>query len=132
MAAEFLQQMTGDKQHDAHLIGQFGVGFYSAFIVADKVSVETRRAGLETDAAVRWESDGEGEFTGSTSTATTLVGGSNHVIDTGKGEVFQIGTSTGTGDFWDGWVDEIAVWKTPVQKDTVLNHYKVGKPRDKR
>jgi molecular chaperone HtpG len=61
--AEFLHQMTGDKQHDAHLIGQFGVGFYSAFIVADKVSVETRRAGLDSDAAVRWESEGEGEFT---------------------------------------------------------------------
>ena len=61
--AEFLQQMTGDTQHDAHLIGQFGVGFYSAFIVADKVSVETRRAGLDADAAVRWESEGEGEFT---------------------------------------------------------------------
>jgi len=61
--AEFLQQMTGDKQHDAHLIGQFGVGFYSAFTVADKVSVETRRAGLDADAAVRWESEGEGEFT---------------------------------------------------------------------
>jgi len=61
--AEFLQQMTGDKQHDAHLIGQFGVGFYSAFIVADKVTVETRRAGLDADAAVRWESEGEGEFT---------------------------------------------------------------------
>ncbi len=61
--AEFLQQMTGDKQHDAHLIGQFGVGFYSTFIVADKVSVETRRAGLGNDAAVRWESEGEGEFT---------------------------------------------------------------------
>jgi molecular chaperone HtpG len=61
--AEFLQQMTGDKQHDAHLIGQFGVGFYSAFIVADKVTVETRRAGIESNAAVRWESEGEGEFT---------------------------------------------------------------------
>jgi len=61
--AEFLHQMTGDKQHDAHLIGQFGVGFYSAFIVADKVTVESRRAGLEADAAVRWESDGKGEFT---------------------------------------------------------------------
>jgi molecular chaperone HtpG len=61
--AEFLQQMTGEKQHDAHLIGQFGVGFYSAFIVADKVTVETRRAGSDVDAAVRWESEGEGEFT---------------------------------------------------------------------
>ena len=61
--SEFLQQMTGDKQHDAHLIGQFGVGFYSAFTVADKVSVESRRAGLDANAAVRWESEGEGEFT---------------------------------------------------------------------
>ena len=61
--ADFLQQMTGDEKRDAHLIGQFGVGFYSAFIVADKVSVETRRAGLADDEAIRWESDGQGEFT---------------------------------------------------------------------
>ena len=61
--AEFLQQMTGDKQHDAHLIGQFGVGFYSAFIVADKVTVESRRAGSAADAAVRWESEAQGDFT---------------------------------------------------------------------
>ena len=61
--AEFLQQMTGDQQHDARLIGQFGVGFYSAFIVADKVTVETRRAGLPAAEGVRWESDGAGEFT---------------------------------------------------------------------
>jgi molecular chaperone HtpG len=59
--AEFLEQMTGDQQHDAQLIGQFGVGFYSAFIVADKVTVDTRRA--DSDEAVRWESNGEGEFT---------------------------------------------------------------------
>jgi molecular chaperone HtpG len=59
--AEFLEKMTGDQQHDAQLIGQFGVGFYSSFIVADRVTVETRRAG--EDQAVRWESDGEGEFT---------------------------------------------------------------------
>ena len=61
--ADFLQQMTGNDKKDAHLIGQFGVGFYSTFIVADKVTVESRRAGLATDAAVRWESDGQGEFT---------------------------------------------------------------------
>ena len=61
--AEFLQQMTGDKQHDSHLIGQFGVGFYSAFIVADKVTVESRRAGCGPDAAVRWESEAKGDFT---------------------------------------------------------------------
>ena len=61
--SEFLQQMTGDQQKDAKLIGQFGVGFYSAFIVADKVVVESRRAGLTVDEGVRWESDGAGEFT---------------------------------------------------------------------
>ena len=60
--AEFLQRMTGDDRKDAKLIGQFGVGFYSAFIVADRVIVETRRAGLPAQDAVRWESDGQGEF----------------------------------------------------------------------
>ncbi|MCA3184876.1 MULTISPECIES: molecular chaperone HtpG [unclassified Cupriavidus] len=60
---EFFQQLSGDQQKDAALIGQFGVGFYSAFIVADKVTVETRRAGLAASEAVRWESAGDGEFT---------------------------------------------------------------------
>ena len=60
--AEFLEQMTGDEQKDAQLIGQFGVGFYSAFIVADKVAVASRRAGLPSDQGVLWESDGQGEF----------------------------------------------------------------------
>lgn len=57
----FFEQLSGDEKKDAHLIGQFGVGFYSAFIVADKVTLTTRRAG-ETE-AVRWESQGEGEYT---------------------------------------------------------------------
>ncbi len=59
---EFFSRLSGDQQKDAHLIGQFGVGFYSAFIVADKVTVLTRRAGDNTDQGVRWESDGGGEF----------------------------------------------------------------------
>ncbi|MEN7432345.1 molecular chaperone HtpG [Chromobacterium sp. TRC.1.1.SA] len=57
----FFEQLSGDEKKDAHLIGQFGVGFYSAFIVADKVTLTTRRAG-EAE-AVRWESQGEGEYT---------------------------------------------------------------------
>jgi molecular chaperone HtpG len=61
--AEFLQQLTGDEKKDARLIGQFGVGFYSAFIVADEVEVITRKAGLAAEEAVRWRSDGQGEFT---------------------------------------------------------------------
>lgn len=60
--AEFLGQMTGDQKKDAQLIGQFGVGFYSAFIVADEVTVETRRAGEDAAGGVRWQSDGQGEF----------------------------------------------------------------------
>jgi len=61
--AEFLQQMTGDEKRDAKLIGQFGVGFYSAFIVADRVEVVSQKAGQKADSSVRWESDGQGEFT---------------------------------------------------------------------
>jgi molecular chaperone HtpG len=61
--AAFLQQLTGDQRKDAHLIGQFGVGFYSAFMVADRVEVFTRRAGAPADTGVRWESHGESEFT---------------------------------------------------------------------
>lgn len=60
---EFFSKLSGDQQKDAGLIGQFGVGFYSAFIVADKVSVITRRAGENSDQGVAWESDGGGEFT---------------------------------------------------------------------
>ncbi len=59
---EFFGKLSGDQQKDANLIGQFGVGFYSAFIVADKVTVLTRRAGENADQGVRWESDGGGEF----------------------------------------------------------------------
>jgi molecular chaperone HtpG len=59
---EFFTRLSGDQQKDAALIGQFGVGFYSAFIVADKITVETRRAGLPADQGVRWESGGEGDF----------------------------------------------------------------------
>ncbi len=60
---EFLKSLTGDQQRDAHLIGQFGVGFYSSFVVADRVTLLTRHAGLQPDEAVLWESDGRGEYT---------------------------------------------------------------------
>ncbi|MFO1403083.1 MAG: molecular chaperone HtpG [Azonexus sp.] len=60
---EFFSSLTGDQAKDAHLIGQFGVGFYSSFIVADKVTVVSRRAGLPADQAVKWESGGEGDYT---------------------------------------------------------------------
>jgi molecular chaperone HtpG len=59
----FLESMTGDQAKDSRLIGQFGVGFYSAFIVADRVTLTSRRAGLAPEHGVRWESDGRGSFT---------------------------------------------------------------------
>jgi molecular chaperone HtpG len=61
--AEFFGRLTGDQQRDAQLIGQFGVGFYSAFIVADRVEVLSRRAGDPPGAGIRWESSANGEFT---------------------------------------------------------------------
>ncbi|WP_291525437.1 molecular chaperone HtpG [Acidithiobacillus sp.] len=60
---EFFERLSGDQTKDAKLIGQFGVGFYSAFIVADSVSLNTRRAGMEAEHGVRWESDGTGTYT---------------------------------------------------------------------
>src|SRR5690606_32494603 len=60
---EFFSRLTGDQQQDAQLIGQFGVGFYASFIVAEKVTVISRRAGVPASEAVRWESVGDGEFT---------------------------------------------------------------------
>src|SRR6478609_8036891 len=60
---EFLAALTGDQRQDASLIGQFGVGFYSAFIAADRVTLTTRRSGLTAAEGVRWESDGRGSYT---------------------------------------------------------------------
>ena len=60
---EFFASLTGDQQKDARLIGQFGVGFYASFIVADRVTLQTRRAGLPAAEGVRWESEGSGEYT---------------------------------------------------------------------
>ena len=60
---EFLRSLTGDQQKDANLIGQFGVGFYSSFIVADKVTLRTRHAGLDSQHGVLWESNGQGAYT---------------------------------------------------------------------
>src|SRR5260370_11325123 len=60
---EFFQSLTGDQQRDANLIGQFGVGFYSAFVVADRVTLTTRKVGHAADDGARWESTGEGQYT---------------------------------------------------------------------
>ena len=88
---EFFSQLTGDKQKDAQLIGQFGVGFYSSFIVADKVTVNTLRAGLPSSEAITWVSDGQGEFTISESAKTT------------RGTEVTLHLREGEDDFLSGW-----------------------------
>ncbi|MBI4984278.1 MAG: molecular chaperone HtpG [Rhodocyclales bacterium] len=88
---EFFSQLTGDQQKDAHLIGQFGVGFYSSFIVADKVTVTTRRAGLPANQAVRWESDGSGEFS------------VEMVEKAGRGTEITLHLKESEGDLLSGW-----------------------------
>ena len=75
---EFLQRLSGDQKKDAQLIGQFGVGFYSGFIVAERIVVESRRAGLPAEQGVRWTSDGSGQFT--TETITRAARGTSVIL----------------------------------------------------
>ncbi len=81
---EFFSKLTGDQQKDAALIGQFGVGFYSAFIVADRITVESRRAGMAADQGVRWTSGGEGDFT--VETITREQRGTDVILHLREGE----------------------------------------------
>ena len=81
---EFLDQLTGDQKKDANLIGQFGVGFYSSFIVADRVTLSTRRAGQPAAEGVRWESDGGGEY--SLESVTKVERGTEIVLHLREGE----------------------------------------------
>ena len=88
---EFFNALTGDQTKDANLIGQFGVGFYSSYIVADKVTVHSRRAGLDADQAIKWESAGEGEFTIEMAEKTT------------RGTEVTLHLRDGEDDFLSGW-----------------------------
>ncbi len=89
--ADFLKNLSGDQKKDSHLIGQFGVGFYSAFIVADKVDVYSRRAGTPASEGVHWSSKGEGEF--EVATVDKPERGTRIVLHLKKGE----------DEFADGW-----------------------------
>lgn len=89
--ADFMKNLTGDQKKDSHLIGQFGVGFYSAFIVADKVDVFSRRAGAPITEGVHWSSKGEGDF--EVATLDKAERGTRIVLHLKKGEE----------EFADGW-----------------------------
>ncbi|WP_101050370.1 molecular chaperone HtpG [Macromonas nakdongensis] len=75
---DFMSRLSGDQKKDAQLIGQFGVGFYSGFIVADKITVESRRAGLKAEEGVRWVSGGSGDF--ETETITRAARGTSIIL----------------------------------------------------
>lgn len=89
--ADFLKSLSGDQRNDSHLIGQFGVGFYSAFIVADKVDVFSRRAGLPAAEGVHWSSRGEGEFEVAT------------IDKPERGTRIVLHLKSGEEEFVDGW-----------------------------
>ncbi|MBF0184605.1 MAG: molecular chaperone HtpG [Magnetococcales bacterium] len=88
---EFLKSLTGEQAKDAHLIGQFGVGFYSAFVVADKVTLLTRRAGDGAEQGVKWESAGDGEYT------------LEPVVKEGHGTEVTLHLREGEDEFLDDW-----------------------------
>ncbi|MCS3511403.1 MULTISPECIES: molecular chaperone HtpG [Pseudomonas] len=89
--ADFMKNLSGDQKKDSHLIGQFGVGFYSAFIVADKVEVFSRRAGLDASEGVHWSSKGEGEFEIAT------------IEKADRGTRIVLHLKSGEDEFADGW-----------------------------
>jgi molecular chaperone HtpG len=89
--ADFMKQLTGDQRKDSHLIGQFGVGFYSAFIVADKVDVYSRRAGTPASEGVHWSSKGEGDFEIAT------------IDKAERGTRIVLHLKAGEDEFADGW-----------------------------
>ena len=89
--ADFMKNLTGDQKKDSHLIGQFGVGFYSAFIVADQVDVYTRRAGAAASEGVHWSSKGEGDFEVAT------------VDKAERGTRIVLHLKSGEEEFADGW-----------------------------
>ena len=88
---QFLESLTGEQAKDARLIGQFGVGFYSGFVVADRITVTTRRAGLGPEHGVRWESDGEGSYVVET------------VDKAGRGTDVTVHLRDGEDEFLDGY-----------------------------
>ncbi|WP_137805441.1 molecular chaperone HtpG [Pseudomonas sp. G(2018)] len=89
--ADFMKNLSGDQKKDSHLIGQFGVGFYSAFIVADKVDVFSRRAGSPASEGVHWSSKGEGEFEVAT------------IDKAERGTRIVLHLKSGEDEFADGW-----------------------------
>jgi molecular chaperone HtpG len=116
----FLESLSGEQQADARLIGQFGVGFYSAFVVADKVSVLTRRADAAAAEGVRWESDGKGEY----SLAAEAIAA--------RGTAVILHLKDDESEFLDHWKlrELIRTYSDHVAFPIRMKKYKDGKPTD--
>jgi molecular chaperone HtpG len=116
----FLESLSGDARKDTQLIGQFGVGFYSAFIVADRVTLVTRKAGAPADAGVRWESAGTGEYTLETVEAAA------------RGTSVTLHLKDEETEFLDAWKlrDLVARYSDHVAFPIRLPKQKDGKPTD--
>jgi len=116
----FLESLSGEQQADARLIGQFGVGFYSAFVVADKVTVLSRRAGVDAKDGVRWESDGQGEY--SLAAEDIATRGTSVILHLKEDET----------EFLDHWKlrDLIRKYSDHVAFPIRMKKFKDGKPTD--
>ncbi len=117
---EFFSKLSGDQQKDASLIGQFGVGFYSGFIVADRLSVETRRAGLAPEQGVRWESAGAGDFT------------IEEISKPGRGTAITLHLKEGEDEFLSTWKLKSVIQKYSDHISIPIQMYKEEWDQDKK
>ena len=131
---EFLAQLTADRAKDAHLIGQFGVGFYASFIVADRVTLVTRRAGLTPEHGVRWESTGEGSYT--VETAEKATRGTDVILHL-RPEEDELLSGYRLREILRKYSDHIAVpilmkkeqWDSEARKQVAHRRGRTGQPR---
>ncbi|NLJ92602.1 MAG: molecular chaperone HtpG [Aeromonadales bacterium] len=112
----FFGQLSGDESKDSQLIGQFGVGFYSAFIVADKVTVQSRAAGQPADQGVQWESDGDGSFTVA------------NITKAGRGTDVILHLRDSEQEFLDDWRLRSIIGKYSDHISIPVEMYKEGEP----
>jgi molecular chaperone HtpG len=117
---EFFSKLSGDQQKDASLIGQFGVGFYSGFIVADRLTVETRRAGLAAEQGVRWESAGAGDFT------------IEEISKPGRGTAITLHLKEGEDEFLSTWKLKSVIQKYSDHISIPIQMYKEEWDQDKK
>ena len=124
---DFINHLTGDQSKDSQLIGQFGVGFYSAYIVADKVTVKSRRAGLPSEDGIVWESNGEGEFTIENKTKKTR--GTDIILHLKPEESTELLSDWRLRSIINKYSDHIA-WPIAMEKEVEVEAPEEGDDKD--